>query len=144
MNKDSLIKEMGPSVEKLIREIESLTEEVFKTHIVTGAWTAKEILAHVAAWDLIFTDMSKKMVNGEPLPEKPDFNALNAHEVKKRQHLTRAEMVDEVRKNRKYYMNYLASLTEEQLTDNQYTFTILELAESIIAHDNHHLQQINP
>ena len=135
---------MGPSVEKLIRKIESLTEEVFKTHIVTGTWTAKEIFAHVAAWDLIFADMSKKMVNGEPLPEKPDFNALNAHEVKKRQHLTRAEMVDEVRKNRKYYMNYLASLTEEQLTDNQYTFTILELAESIIAHDNHHLQQIKP
>lgn len=133
---------MGPSAENVIQEIESLTEKTFKTHIITGTWTAKEILAHIAAWDLIFTDMSKKMVNGEPLPEKPDFNALNAQEVEKRQHLTRANMIEEVRKNRKAYINYLASLTEEKLTDKTYTFTILELAESIVSHDNHHLQQI--
>jgi hypothetical protein len=137
-----LLKNMGPSAENVIQEIESLTEKTFKTHIITGTWTTKEILAHIAAWDLIFTDMSKKMANGELLPEKPDFDALNAQEVEKRQHLTRADLIEEVRKNRKAYINYLASLTEDQLTDKTYSFTILELAESIVSHDNHHLQQI--
>lgn len=142
MNKDALIKDMETSIEEVIQEIETLTEQAFETHIITGMWTAKEILSHMAAWDLIFTDMSKKMVNGEPLPEKPDFDSLNAQEVEKRQHLTRADIVTEFRKNRKAYINYIASLTEDQLTDRKYPFTLMSLAANIVSHDRHHLQQI--
>ncbi len=133
---------METSIEKVIQEIEPFTEQVFETHIITGTWTAKEILSHIAAWDLIFIDMSKKMVNGEPLPERPDFDAINAQEVEKRHNLTRADIVTEVRKNRKAYTDYLASLTEEQLNDKAYPFTLMSLAANIVSHDRHHLQQI--
>lgn len=58
MKKEELIKEMETSIQELIRETEKLSNEAFEIQPITGAWTAKEILSHVAAWDLIFVNLS--------------------------------------------------------------------------------------
>lgn len=143
MKKEELIQEMERSTEDLIGEIEQLSEKEFETTLITGTWTAKDILSHVAAWDIIFVDLSKTLLRGEPLPALPDFDAINAEVVSERRNLSRSQITEEVRKNRKAYTDFIAALTEEQLTepggDNH---TINGLAENIISHDRHHLWQI--
>ncbi|KYK34878.1 MAG: hypothetical protein AYK19_11580 [Theionarchaea archaeon DG-70-1] len=140
--KNELLQKMEQSIEKLIQETELLTEEEFETQIITGVWTAKDILSHVAAWDLVFVEMSTKMVNGEELPGFSDFDQFNAREAAKRKSHTRDDIIKEVRKNRKTYTNFLAGLTAEQLRKSGYDFTVESLAENIMSHDRHHLQQI--
>lgn len=143
MKKEELVKEMETSVQELIREAEKLSNEAFEIQPITGAWTAKEILSHVAAWDLIFVDLSTTILKGEPLPERPDIDAINAEEISKRRNLNRTKIIEEVRKNRKIYTDFVAALTETQLHEpNTQAFTVEDLARNIVSHDRHHLQQI--
>ncbi len=142
MNKEELVKEMERSVEEIILETERLTEKEFESQPMTGTWTAKEILSHIAAWDLEFITLSRKMVKGEPLPNLPDFDTFNAREVSKRSALSRDQLTQELRKNRKMYTTFLVSLSEQQLHESEYDFTVESLARDIVAHDVHHLEQI--
>jgi uncharacterized damage-inducible protein DinB len=142
MKKEELLHEMEASINQLIHEAEHLSEEEFESMHMTGTWTAKEILSHVAAWDLVFMDVSRKLLEGRPPKSLPDFDTFNAREVSKRSSLTRDEIIHEVRQNRKTYEEFLAGLTPEQLFGSTYMFTIGGLAEEIMSHDRHHLQQI--
>lgn len=142
MNKEELVREMERSVEEIILEIERLTEKEFESQPMTGTWTAKEILSHIAAWDLEFITLSRKMVKGEPLPNLPDFDTFNAREVSKRSALSRDQLTQELRKNRKMYTTFLVSLSEQQLHESEYDFTVESMARDIVAHDVHHLEQI--
>ncbi len=144
MKKEALLKKMESSAEDLILEAEKLTEEEFKTQVITGTWTAKDILSHIAAWDLVFLDWSSKIVIGEPLSPLPDYHAVNAAEVARRKSLTKEEIANEIRKNRRAYTEFLAGLTAEQLqlSESRYKFTSESLGHDILAHDVHHLKQI--
>lgn len=142
MNKEELVKEMERSIEEVISEAERLTKKEFKTQPMTGTWTTKEILSHIAAWDLEYITLSRKAVKGEPLPHFPDFDTFNAREVSKRSALSRNQLIQELRKNRKTYTAFLVALSEQQLHESEYDFTVESLARDIIAHDIHHLEQI--
>ena len=142
MEKEKLLERMEQSIDALIRETELLAEEEFDTLTITGTWTAKEILSHVAAWDLIFADMSRKMAKNESIPELPDFETFNSEEVKKRRKCGRRDIVNEVRKNRKAYIQVLDDISEEHMKKSGYAFTIEGLAQDIMSHELHHLKQI--
>lgn len=142
MNKGELIQELECSIEDLIGEVEQLSDEEFEATLITGTWTAKAILSHVAAWDLTFVDLSRGLLRGEPLPGPPDFDEFNAEVVSRRSNMSRSQITEEVRKNRKAYTVFIAALTEEQLTCGEDDYTIKGLARNIISHDRHHLLQI--
>lgn len=142
MKKEVLLQKMEQSTEELIQETEKLTEEEFETQIITGTWTAQDILSHVAAWDVAFVEVSTKMANSEEFPGFPDVDEFNARETAKRKGHTRDDIVKEVRKNRKTYTDFLAGLTAEQLRRPGYDFTVERLAENIMSHDRYHLRQI--
>jgi hypothetical protein len=142
MEKETLLKEMEASIEDVIQEVYNLSEEEFETHVITGTWTAKEILSHIAAWDLEFINMSKKIIKGEHIPKFSDFDTFNAREVTKRRTLTRDEIIGEVKKNRKTYIGFLVGMSAEKLTEPKKAFTIESLARDIMSHDRYHVQQI--
>ncbi len=144
--KEALTEEMETSTEELIEEAEKLSKDQFETHKITGVWAAKEILCHVAAWDLVFVELSKKMLKGEPFRGWPDFDDFNAREVSKRKEMSRDEIFKEVGKNRKAYIDFIKGLTDKELQmqheSEGHTFTIKGLAEDIVSHDQYHLQQM--
>ena len=142
MKKEELLHEMEASINQLIQKTEHLSEEEFESIHMTGTWTAKEILSHVAAWDLVFMDVSRNLLEGRPPESLPDFDTFNAREVSKRSTLTRDEIIHEVKQNRETYKEFLAGLTPEQLFTSTSMVTVGGLAEDIISHDRHHLQQI--
>ncbi len=142
MEKDTLLKEMEASIEDVIQEAHNLSEEEFEKRVITGTWTTKEILCHIAAWDLEFINMSKKIINGEHISKFSDFETFNSREVTRRRKLTRDEIIDEVRKNRKAYIEFLVGISPEQLIEPEKAFTVERLARDIISHDQYHMQQI--
>lgn len=143
MKKEELLEKMENSTEELIKETDQLSDKEFETTVVTGSWTAKEILSHVAAWDLEFVAMSKNLLKGEGLPKNLNFDTFNAREVLKRKNMTRKEIVDEVRRNRKAYTAFISGFTPEQLDEPKgKKVTVGSLADDITSHDQYHLQQI--
>lgn len=142
MKKEELLQKMETSIEELIGDIEQVSEEEFEQQPITGTWAAKEILSHVAAWDVVYVELSKKLLKNGLLPKLPDFDTFNRGEVAKRSRLTREEIINEVRKNRKAYTEFLAGLTEEQLQEVKYNLSVEQLATNIMSHDRYHLQQI--
>lgn len=142
MQKERLIKEMEVSIEHLVGETEDLTDEAFEHERITGVWATREILCHVAAWDLQFIEMSKSLLKGDRF-QFPDFDTFNAREVEKRKTLSRKEITNEVRKNRALYTTFISAFTEEELSAPRGgRTTVGGLAEDIMSHDKYHLEQI--
>lgn len=129
-------------MEELITHTQRLSEEAFEHHVITGTWAAKEILSHVAAWDMVFVDLSKSLLRNEPFLDFPAVDTFNRKEVSKRRGLAREDIVGEVRQNRKTYIEVLREIPEEQLLESRGRFTIGGLAQDIVSHDRYHLQQI--
>ncbi|MBU7033968.1 MAG: DinB family protein [Theionarchaea archaeon] len=139
--KEALLIEMKVSIQNLLKAAQSI--EKFESTVVTGTWTAREILSHVAAWDLFFADMSKRMVKGEPLPEWPDFDEFNKEAVLERKNKTKDQLVEEVRRARDIYVRFIEEQPGELIFNSRgYEFTVGSLAKDIIGHDNHHLKQL--
>jgi hypothetical protein len=141
MNKKPLQKRMEASLQELLHHIEQLTDHEFNTVTITGSWTAKEVLSHIAAWDIEAIQLSKEVLAGTQV-QWPEFDTFNAHAVLERADLTREEIVTEVQENRKAYIQFINRLTESQLDTYEEDVSVRILAEQIVGHDYHHLQQI--
>ncbi|MBU7033032.1 MAG: DinB family protein [Theionarchaea archaeon] len=141
--KETLLEDMQRSIDDLLSVTENLSTDAFESRIITGTWTSREILCHVAAWDCVFCEMSKALLDGAPVSLLPEFDAFNAQEVKKRESLTRDEILREVKKNRALYIRFIGEVPPDQLQDARgQDFTIEGLARDIISHDVYHLHQI--
>jgi uncharacterized damage-inducible protein DinB len=141
--KENLLVDMQKSIDDLLITTENLSHEAFESKIITGTWATREILCHVAAWDRVFCEMSKALLDDEPLPPLPDFDEFNAQEVKKRETATRDEIVEEVKRNRALYIRFISRVPLDQLQDSRGQDCTLEgLARDIISHDTYHLNQI--
>ncbi|MBU7024688.1 MAG: DinB family protein [Theionarchaea archaeon] len=139
--KEALLTEMKASIETLLEAAQTIKE--FESTSVTGTWTAKEVLCHVAAWDLFFTDMSRNMVKGEPLPEWPDFDEFNKRAVLERRNETKEQLIEEVRETRGAYIKFIQEQPGEEIFNSRgYEFTVGSLARDIMGHDTHHLKQL--
>ncbi|MGC1122074.1 MAG: DinB family protein [Candidatus Methanofastidiosia archaeon] len=139
--KEALLTEMKASIENLLEAAQAV--EGFESTPVTGTWTAKEVLSHVAAWDLFFADVSRKMVKGEPLPEWPDFDEFNKKAVSERRNKTKNQLIEEVRKTRGTYMQFIREQPGEEIFNSRgYEFTVGSLTRDIMGHDKHHLKQL--
>ncbi|MGD2246943.1 MAG: DinB family protein [Candidatus Methanofastidiosia archaeon] len=141
MSKKPLQKRMEASLQELLHYIEQVTDHEFNTVTITGSWTAKEVLSHIAAWDITAIQLSKELLTGTQV-QWPEFDTFNAHAVSERADLTREEIVTEVQENRNTYIQFIQNLTESQLNTKEGGVSVRILAEQIVGHDYHHLQQI--
>ena len=141
MKKEELLEEMETSLEALIDETERFSEEEFETMLITGTWSAKEIMSHIAAWDSKFMGLSKTLLRGESI-RFPNIDAFNAREVSKRCNMNRKELIDEVRRTRRAYVVLLTDVPPEHIEKSKGTYTIGGLASIIISHDKYHLRQL--
>jgi uncharacterized damage-inducible protein DinB len=139
----SLTQDMKRSMDEVLAAIENLSDEAFNSQLITGRWACREILCHMAAWDCEFLEMSRALLDDRPIPQLPDFDTFNEKEVKSREHMSRKEIVMEVKGNRERYVDFISQLSPDQLQDAKgHRFTIEGLARDIISHDQYHLNQI--
>jgi uncharacterized damage-inducible protein DinB len=139
----SLTDDMKTSMNEVLASVEHISDKAFNSQVITGRWALREILCHMAAWDCVFMEMSQTLLEDRSIPQLPDFDTFNDKEVKKREHMTRKDIVLEVKKNRAQYIDFVSQLSSDQLQDTKgQRFTIEGLARDIISHDRYHLNQI--
>jgi predicted RNase H-like HicB family nuclease/uncharacterized damage-inducible protein DinB len=101
---------------ELLEQVLGLDEQVLVQVPVIGDWTAKEVLAHIAAWDRWEVRTMRSMLAGEA----PDFSALydldasNAAFVAPWRDRTLGEVLAELQVARTEWIDWLESLPMEQ------------------------------
>jgi uncharacterized damage-inducible protein DinB/predicted RNase H-like HicB family nuclease len=133
----------------LLAQLLYLDERALITEIVHGRWTARDVLAHIAAWDGWEHRAMMCMVDGEA----PDFSALedfeasNAAFLADRQGLDLRGVLDELHSAREGWIAWLGGLAIETFCEARsyggYDWTFPNVPLKVQwEHDAHHARQI--
>lgn len=84
----------------VLKTIDGLPEEDWRIGGVVGWWSVKDIIAHLASFELVLTDVLNQFLEGVPTPVLDQFKTLkgddfNAAQVGQRQERTLQEVREE-------------------------------------------------
>lgn len=133
----------------LIATLLYLDERTLAGEVVQGQWTARDILAHIAAWDGWGQRTMQCMVEGEALDFSAldDFDASNAAFLADRQHVSLSGVLDELQAAREGWITWLHALPLETFYQARsydgydWTFPDIPL-KAYWEHDAHHARRI--
>jgi uncharacterized damage-inducible protein DinB len=133
----------------LLCQLLALSEETLTTQPVAGDWTAKDILAHVAAWDQLHADRVAEILAGrtDHIQLTGDREALNAALQAERRDWSLEHVLDEAQAARAHFLAQLetlawADISREQRLPGARPMTILLLATRRAEHDVVHTREI--
>jgi predicted RNase H-like HicB family nuclease/uncharacterized damage-inducible protein DinB len=100
----------------LLEQLVGLDENALTQEPVVGGWTAKDLLAHIAAWDRWELREMMRMRAGEApdLSAVQDVDAYNAAVVAAWRERTLTEVLAELREARATWLVWLGALSEEE------------------------------
>lgn len=89
-----LLARLGAERSYLLRQLWGLDEETLSITAVTGNWTVKDILTHVAYWDGFTTDRMSKVRDGrvQEIKTFDDDEDIDAHNVQHQQQFQRVPL----------------------------------------------------
>lgn len=136
----------------LLAVIAPLSDATINRKGTIGAWSIKNVMAHLAAWDMWITAMlPERLATGE-VPEAQrgslaDEDAWNAQQVAAHEHLTPAEQRDEWEQSRLALMRRLRELGDALLNSARpwpgWDGTLADyIREAICAHDAEHREAL--
>jgi uncharacterized damage-inducible protein DinB len=106
----------------LLRTIDELPDAAWETPGVCGIWSVKDIVAHLASYELVLVDVLSTFVDPGPTPYLTkygeDYVGFNDHEVEARQGLTAAEVLDEYKTAHSKVMVLAAKIDKETFRRN--------------------------
>lgn len=115
---------------------------------ITPQWTAREVLAHLAAAELGHNLVIRRLLAGEPT-ELPgfDLDAYNQAEVAARQGRSLAELIAEYRANRAATLALLDTVSETDwdkggLHPGGFATTVAGTFRVIVIHEQRHLREL--
>jgi len=133
---------------ELWRELLAQDEATLSTQPIAGEWTAKDLLAHVAAWD------DNHAARIELIPDRlaeigrrPDRDVLNEQIFAERADWPLSRVVDAAQAARARFLALLATLSWQEICREHESpsgekISILFLAERRAAHDADHLAEL--
>jgi len=78
MDKASTLKEVQTAFTELLGAVDGLDERAM-SQVFYGAWSLKDILAHISGWQQTMTGAMERMARGErPTPEGVDYSDADA------------------------------------------------------------------
>jgi hypothetical protein len=85
LNKDGVIKFLKEDHAKLVETVDKLEKKQMTKKIVIAAWTAKDIIAHISAWNWeIIRQVNDLLINKKPWYVDMNEANFNKREVQKR------------------------------------------------------------
>ena len=115
--KNEFIAALRTERQGLLAAVDGLNEETLTTVPVCGAWTARDVLAHLAEVDLALLSALKQVRAGEPVKwaweSAPDGDAWNQNAVASRQSRSLSEIRAELEQTRQDVLADLASWPED-------------------------------
>ena len=74
MDKQTALSELASEFNNLLGAVQGLDERAMSTTFY-GEWSVKDILAHIAGWQMTMTGAMERMARGEkPVPEGVDYS----------------------------------------------------------------------
>jgi uncharacterized damage-inducible protein DinB/predicted RNase H-like HicB family nuclease len=133
----------------LLAQLLYLDERTLTGEVVQGDWTARDILAHIAAWDGWEHRTMERMVDGmtPDFSALEDFDASNAALLADRQGLSLRGVLDELRSARERWITWLDGLPVETFykarSHDGYDWTFADVPlKTQWEHDAHHAGRI--
>jgi len=78
MDKQTVLGELQRAFDEFLASVQGLDERAM-SHVFYGAWSVKDIVAHVAGWQHTMTAAMERMARGEkPTPEGVDYSDADA------------------------------------------------------------------
>jgi hypothetical protein len=106
---------------------------------VCGVWSAKETVAHMAAWDWEGERLFRELHNGDAAPHRYDIDAFNAAAVEERAGQSWDETLDELRRAN---MTFAASLANVSPADQEAQPAYARWLTAVTGHYIEHTNQI--
>jgi hypothetical protein len=116
MRRRHLLARLAAERARLLEQVIGLDEKTLTGSAVVGDWTAKDLLAHIAAWDRWALQEMQRMLKGEPpdLTTTRDEEAFNAAAVTAWRNRSLDEVLAELRAARASWVAWLEDLPEEK------------------------------
>ena len=107
MDKQTTLSEVESGFKELLASVQGLDERAMSTRFY-GAWSVKDILAHIAGWQHTMTGAMERMARGErPTPEGVDYSDADAWNAKFAAAMTAQNATTVVADLQQSFANYL-------------------------------------
>lgn len=124
--------------------MQAMPNEQLEEHLGTGAWTRKQMLAHIATWhDLTIDRLSRFMDTGEPPALDDHEDEINARAARAAIGRTTGEIVQGVEDSYRRLHRQVARLTDEQLAFNEWWALSIVVGNSF-GHYEEHARDLEP
>ena len=138
----------------VVYTVEALPENEWKTPNVCGWWSCKNIIAHLASFEVVLVEVLNSFIDDVPTPTLEKFSespqGFNDVSVAERQHLTPTETWDEYEVTHARAMELMAEIpVEERRQKGRLPWYGLEydledfIVYSFYGHKREHMSQIN-
>lgn len=122
--------------------VKSMPNEQLEERLGEGAWTRKQMLAHIGTWhDLTGDRLGRFMELGEPPDLDEDEDAINARAARAATGRTTGEIVQGVEDSYRRLHRQVSRLTDEQLVDHD-GFAAAIIAGNSYGHYREHLADL--
>jgi hypothetical protein len=124
----------------------ALGNEQLMARLGDGAWTRKQMLAHITAWHELTTARLLKLVeSGEPvgLPNDEGEDSINARTARASEGRTTGEIVMAMTDSHRRLRRIVAALTDEQLAAHD-GWAAAVIAGNSFEHYEEHLPDLDP
>ena len=122
--------------------MKSMPNEQLEERLGDGAWTRKQMLAHIATWhDMTIDRLGRFMDSGEPVDFDEHEDAINARAARAATGRTTGEIIQGVEDSYRRLHRQVSRLTDEQLVDHD-GFAAAIIAGNSYGHYRQHLADI--
>ena len=122
--------------------VQAMPNEQLEERLGDGAWTRKQMLAHIATWhDLTVDRLTRFMDSGEPAELEEHEDAINARAARAATGRTTGEIVQSVEDSFRRLHRQVSRLTDAQLVD-QDGFAASIIAGNSYGHYRQHLADL--
>lgn len=131
--------------EKLVQSFAPVREMLDEPNVV-GAWSIRQTLAHLLAWDGWAEETLAALERGETVPI-PAEDSMNTNAVEAVASLSADTLMQQLLEARRLILGRLAAMTDEERREKRYTLADKKMSandfvDSFIEHDLEHASEI--
>ena len=124
--------------------MQAMPNERLEEHLGQGAWTRKQMLAHISTWhDLTIDRLGRYMDSGEPPGLDEHEDEINARAARAATGRTTGEIVQGVEDSYRRLHRQVARLTDEQLEAHEW-FALSIVVGNTFGHYEQHAADLEP
>ena len=124
--------------------VHAAPNELIERHIEEGAWTRKQMLAHIATWHEITADrLSQFRDSGAPADFEDQEDAINARAARAATGRTTGEVIQSIEDTYRRLRREVGQLTDEQIANND-GWAVAIVRGNTFGHYEEHLPDLEP